>query len=286
MTWFKVDDKLYSHPKWLGLSKGARSLWVTAGSWCSDQLSDGFVPKTALLMFCGTPAEAKQLVDAELWHEEAGGWQFHDWDEYQLTRDQVDGRRKKEAAKKASMRAGKAAKRDRESQLETLMSLDMSPRDSLGDMGGESPGESDECPLYPYPYPNLTKELTFFSESEERADVAELCALLADLIEGNGSKRPTITKGWKDSARLLLDKDGRSLDEAKALLDWCQRDEFWRGNILSMPKFREKYDQLRLQRDRKQTRNGGAPTAGLTDDQWVDAFKRAEARDQANQRSA
>jgi hypothetical protein len=30
------------------------------------------------------------------------------------------------------------------------------------------------------------------------------------------------------------------------MIRWCQADEFWRGNILSMPKLREKYDQLRL----------------------------------------
>lgn len=79
-----------------------------------------------------------------------------------------------------------------------------------------------------------------------RDDANFLCLLLADLIEGNGSKRPSINKQWHDAARLLLDKDGRELDKAARLIQWCQADEFWRANILSMPKFREKYDQLRL----------------------------------------
>ena len=35
MAWFRVDDHLYSHPKWLALPKGSRALWVTAGSWCA-----------------------------------------------------------------------------------------------------------------------------------------------------------------------------------------------------------------------------------------------------------
>lgn len=82
---------------------------------------------------------------------------------------------------------------------------------------------------------------------------APLSYLLADLIERNGSKRPTVTKRWADAERLLLERDGRDRTEAERLIQWCQADEFWRGNVLSMPKFREKYDRLRL----NASRNGG-----------------------------
>lgn len=80
----------------------------------------------------------------------------------------------------------------------------------------------------------------------QRDDVDQLCARLAEWIVKNGSKPPTIGETWKREARLLLDEDGRELDKALALIDWCQQDSFWRKNILSIPKFREKYDQLRL----------------------------------------
>jgi hypothetical protein len=75
----------------------------------------------------------------------------------------------------------------------------------------------------------------------------------------NGGRPPTITAQWRTSARLLLDKDGRDLAKALNLIDWCQADSFWRSNILSMPKFREKYDQLRLRAidQHQQQRSGG-----------------------------
>lgn len=79
-----------------------------------------------------------------------------------------------------------------------------------------------------------------------RPDVEQLCEHLAHRVAGNGCKRPTITKRWRDEARRMLDRDGRPLDEALRLIDWCQADQFWRSNVLSLPKFREKYDQLRL----------------------------------------
>jgi hypothetical protein len=52
-------------------------------------------------------------------------------------------------------------------------------------------------------------------------------------------------KPWLDAARLLIDTDGREPREVVKVLRWCQADEFWKTNVLSMPKFREKYPQLR-----------------------------------------
>jgi hypothetical protein len=69
------------------------------------------------------------------------------------------------------------------------------------------------------------------------------------LIVANGSKA-AVNKAWRDSARLLLDRDGRDIGEAHQLIDWCQKDNFWAGNILSMPTFRRQYDKLRLQSQR------------------------------------
>lgn len=100
----------------------------------------------------------------------------------------------------------------------------------------------------------------------DRPDVEQVCRHLADRIEGNGSKRPTISKAWRDAARRLIDRDGRSVEQIIRAIDWCQDDDFWRSNILSMPKLREKYDQLRLAAQRNGTRNGVRPS---TTDQRV-----------------
>lgn len=78
-----------------------------------------------------------------------------------------------------------------------------------------------------------------------------LCILLADLIEANGSKRPTVTKRWLDAARLLVDVDGRSPADVEGAIRWSQRDSFWMGNIMSMPTLRDKFDRLRLEAERQ-----------------------------------
>lgn len=94
---------------------------------------------------------------------------------------------------------------------------------------------------------------------ESRPDVDRLCTLLADHVEANGSKRPTVTKAWRTAARLLLDRDGRTEDQVTRAITWSQNDDFWRSNVLSMPTLRKQYDRLRLaaQRERETgTRRG------------------------------
>lgn len=97
MSWFKVDDKLHSHPKWIALPKGAQALWTTAGSWASDQLTDGHIPTSALRSLRGTAREADQLVTAGLWETTDTGWVFHDWHARNPRREQVVERRAKSA---------------------------------------------------------------------------------------------------------------------------------------------------------------------------------------------
>lgn len=84
-------------------------------------------------------------------------------------------------------------------------------------------------------------------DKTEKRNPATLCHLLADLIVENGSKRPIVTKDWEAEEDRLLRIDKRDPGEAMRLVRWCQESTFWRPNILSMRKFREKYDTLRLQ---------------------------------------
>lgn len=118
------------------------------------------------------------------------------------------------------------------------------------------------------------------SKAVLREDVEKICLTLADRIEANGSKRPTITKRWRDSARRMIDLDKRTLDQVLTAIDWCQNDEFWHVNVLSVPTLREKYDQLRLAAMRERRALRSAPRQQQETDALFDrAMARAEARD-------
>jgi hypothetical protein len=98
VPWFKVDDKFWSHPKTGDLSDAATALWLRAGSWSAGHLTDGFVPTSKLRLFRGRQRAATELVGAGLWSAAEGGFQFHDWAEYQPSKEQVTAQR--EATKK------------------------------------------------------------------------------------------------------------------------------------------------------------------------------------------
>lgn len=111
MTWMKVDDRLHAHPKPRRAGLAAMGLWVLAGSWVADSLSDGFLPTQQPWAWAGpdAPDLAQRLVDAGLWlpTEQAGeaGWLFHDWPDFQPTKADVMARRVVEREKKRRQRS-------------------------------------------------------------------------------------------------------------------------------------------------------------------------------------
>lgn len=111
MSWFKVDDKLWGSPKWLAMRSGPRALWVTAGSYCMDQLTDGFVPGHVIPILGGKDTDCVALVKAGLWEKDPNGYRFHDWNDYQPSRESIMDRREVEAARKAAWRAKRAGQR-------------------------------------------------------------------------------------------------------------------------------------------------------------------------------
>lgn len=117
MPWFKVDDQLFAHQKWVGAPLRARGLWVTAGSWAASQPDDGFVPTHMLSMFGANKKDAAELVRRGLWHEEEGGWRFHDWLDHQPSKGEVEERRRKEREKKRRQRSRGMETRDDQGQF-------------------------------------------------------------------------------------------------------------------------------------------------------------------------
>lgn len=111
--WFKVDDKLHSHSKRHAAGPRAMGLWVIAGSWSADQLTDGHVPRHMVAALGFTTRDASALVTAGLWRIEGDGWRFHDWQAMNPTRQQVEDQRAANAVKLADWRARKKAEKER-----------------------------------------------------------------------------------------------------------------------------------------------------------------------------
>jgi hypothetical protein len=126
--------------------------------------------------------------------------------------------------------------------------------------GNREQGSKTSEPAAPDPDANDDEPTT---QPATRLDVERVCNHLVARVVANGSKRPVVTRKWRDAARRMIDVDGRTPEQIIRCIDWCQDHEFWRSTILSMPKLRERYDQLRLQANRGPAARGQPLPAAL-----------------------
>lgn len=241
MGWARLDDGFHDHPKVDSCSLPAIGLYTLCLTWAHRHRKTAPVPghvseaRVAKVAGRNGAKYAAELVAAGLWEtcDVPDGWVIHDFLDY-LPKERDPRER------------AAAGRRGAQSRWETHGNLPSASHEEDGKAiaeGMASDGSRASAPAFPTrPVPKDPSSET----APPRPDVDRLCTLLADLVEANGSKRPTITKRWTDACRLMLDTDGRTEAQAEKAIRWCQADEFWRANVLSMPTLRDKFDQLRL----------------------------------------
>lgn len=261
-TYITVHDGMPEHPKVEALSDRAFRVLVDLWCWCSRQLNDGVIPEAVWLKRTGSPKVRKELL-AALVDVVDGEYVMHDYLEHQRSRAQVEALKAKRA--EAGRKGGRARAANQASAEASASANGKQSGDKI-----QPPTETDTD----------NSGTTFLRTSDEppREDVERVCQHLADAVEANGSKRPHVSDRWRTEARRLIDLDGRTPDQIIRAIDWCQSDAFWRANVLSMPKLREKYDQLRLAAEREQAQSRSADPRG---DALRAAMERARALDEA-----
>ena len=132
MTWVRIDEEFAQHPKIMQAGPLAMAMQVAALCYSNRNLTDGFIPwsvsRTLLSWEFLGAQESKgskrfrvavvsgmsgddvtsdfvieQLMAAEIWEEVAGGYQIHDFEDYQPTKEQV---LKERTLKQAAGQAG------------------------------------------------------------------------------------------------------------------------------------------------------------------------------------
>ncbi|MFD7106116.1 mucin-2 [Streptomyces celluloflavus] len=148
MTWFKVDDTAHAHPKLLKAGNAALGLWVRAGAYAAQHLTEGVIPGVVAQLY-GTAPQARKLVASGLWHTAGhdctrcaqpaqGDYVMHDFLIYNPTRARVEDDRAKAADRQQRAREKAAAQRNQERNP-----IDSSANHPRND--DESSAESDEC---------------------------------------------------------------------------------------------------------------------------------------------
>lgn len=125
-------------------------------------------------------------------------------------------------------------------------------------------GDGDPAPW------TYTNRRTF--PAETLAEVVRLAVEFSDACKAAGNKRPNpYAHRAANAMRLLLVNDKKEARHIRALIAWTFNDHFWYCNVLSTPKFRERWDQLagRRRDDLKKSQMQHERDKGATGEDWM-----------------
>jgi hypothetical protein len=101
---------------------------------------------------------------------------------------------------------------------------------------------------------------------DDRVEARRLCELLgqsaAERTGNDAYVRRSRSEGWIAAMDRLIRIDGRSPEAIERAIAWIHDHPFWRSNVLSAPKLREKFDTLLLQAEREKSQSTGRRSSG------------------------
>ncbi|MCI4045448.1 mucin-2 [Streptomyces sp. TRM75563] len=153
-----MDDTAHVHPKLLKAGNPAVGLWMRAGAYAAQHLTEGTVPGVVAQLY-GTAPQARKLVAAGLWHAAGhscprcpqpaeGDYVMHDFLVYNPTKSAVEKDRER-----AADRQRRAREKATERQNQTRNRSDQ-PRES-DSFAGEGSAEKTETAPENIAFPDL-----------------------------------------------------------------------------------------------------------------------------------
>src|SRR4051812_9877219 len=93
MAYIVLEASVRTHWKFLAAGPAACWLWTCGLGYCQDGLTDGFIPKSALV-YLGVERPEKlvpHLVRVRLWIElsDGSGWQMHDYLDHNKSAEKI-----------------------------------------------------------------------------------------------------------------------------------------------------------------------------------------------------
>jgi len=148
MTWIRVDDHFADHPKVMALGKDRLSglgLWHVAASYTARHLTDGFVPRSALILQ-GPAALTEKMVGVGLFVLCDGGYRLHDWLDYNPPRAKILSDRQ---AAKDRMASGRVREKPSNSSVELRAPRTHAPPVSVSTILSEVSSKNEEAFVEP-----------------------------------------------------------------------------------------------------------------------------------------
>lgn len=277
--WARMTVDFADSPKVVVLSDAAFRALVEMILWCRRGETDGVIPRAYADRRWGYDSHASRTTNPDtsrstdpitelrtnhsdrpsLEVNETGDYVLRDFLEHQDSKEQADARRARNSAnarrrwerrdtgrtttRTTNLDTSRSTSGNTEKEKEkeeVLRTSKLSPTTSERGCAHDDAAATDPTPI-----------------AERRPDVDAVCDAMAASVQRRTGRTPRVTAAWRTQARLMIDRDGRTVEEITRIIDWVDGNDFWRANILSLPKLRQKFDTLRLQAQRPQGRPQG-----------------------------
>ncbi len=251
------------HPKIASLSDAAFRAHIEMILYSRKYETDGVIKNRVANRF-GSRWDADVLSELQnnddvapsLTQLENGDYELHGYADMQETKAEIAARRRQNAEN--GRKGGRPRKREKSESVSEAVTQ---PRTQAGTRKKAETETETETDI-------STSSSDVASDAPDGDEtfpdhIIELCDHLAECIRRNGNKVGAVGKRWHQAMDRLNRIDGYTPEQIRQIIDWSQQDEFWQGNILSAPKLREKFDQLktRMLNERNKPPAGPRPSA-------------------------
>lgn len=250
MAWIRVDDHFDEHPKLAKIGPLGWGMWLAGLAYCNRNLTDGFIPWTkartlasfetldgedriwTLSRTCGMTGDdidanwvINLLVDAELWEVVDGGFQIHDYNDYQPTKAEIEEQRtKKSAAGQAGGRASVEARAQAKAkQVLNDLSTESEAKSNPKPNPNPKPIGSDEPITEPPLSPKGEKRKSNSTKPFVMPDDFTLTDERIAYAENKGMARAAIENLFEEMRLWSRMKGGKYLDWDAAWQTWVRR---------------------------------------------------------------
>jgi hypothetical protein len=202
MPWLRLDDQFSDHPKIVEAGPLAGWLHVCGMLYCSRLLTDGFIPagQVRKLADVDNATElAERLISVGLWDRADGGYQVHDYLDYNPSRSKVLAEREANAARQGRYR-----------ERHSSISNDVS--NAVTDTVSNAPPVPTPTPVpstQPEPEPKPEDEVRVTAPPSPSDPVVIATAEMVSEASFVGDEMPAILKAVARSFELVPDFDTR-----------------------------------------------------------------------------
>ncbi len=209
MSWVKIDDRIFLHRKFR-CSDAARLMYFAGLAYAAQAESDGVIVTADLPVVAAyartvdASGTAAELVRIGLWEMVEGGYQIHDYLEYQPSRAHIEAERKRKREWAASNSGASSASNGQSNSATVAASRSRSPSRS----GSPSPNQ-DTCPSAAAPGRARAR----------RAEVSEAFARIWAIYPRRDAKAKAAVS-WTRQARDYAGGEAALADAVTSALAW------------------------------------------------------------------